>query len=64
MKKREWIESYEEEQERYGKSILSHDDDQSDSMKDYEFSLMHRDDDDSMYSNLYDGPAIGGFGDY
>jgi hypothetical protein len=63
MKKREWLESYEEEQNRYDKSILSHDDEKTDSMKDYEFSLNSREDDD-YYKDLYDSPAIGGFSDY
>lgn len=49
MKKREWIEEHEEDLKRYGKSILSHDDDEHDSMKDYyEFSIMNHDD-ESQY---------------
>lgn len=39
MKKTEWIEQHKEDLKRYDKSILSHDDSEHDSMKDYEFSV-------------------------
>ena len=48
MKKQEWAEQHEEDLKRYDKSILSHDYIEHDSMKDYEFSIMHHDD-DSQY---------------
>lgn len=48
MKKTEWIEQHKEDLKRYDKSILSHDDDERDSMMDYEFSIM-RHDDESQY---------------
>lgn len=47
MRKTEWIEQHEEDLERYGKSILSHGE-ENDSMKDYEFSFSHHDD-ESVY---------------
>lgn len=43
MKKTEWIEQHEEDLKRYGKSILSHGED-NDSTKGYEFSIASHDD--------------------
>lgn len=49
--KREYKEARELDEKLYDKSILSHDDDETDSMKNYEFSIMHHDDD---YANNND----------
>lgn len=53
MIKQEYKEAQERDEVLYDKSILSHGDDKTDSMKDYEFSIMHRDEDDSR-SNMDD----------
>lgn len=52
MRKTEWIEEYEREMENYGKSMLSHSDDDYNPMKDYEWSLLHHSDDD--YDSMKD----------
>lgn len=52
MKKTDWIEEHNKENEDYGKSMLHHDDDY-DPMKDYEWSIM-RHDDDSYYNYMTD----------
>ena len=49
MKKTEWIEQHEEDLKHYDKSILLHDE-EHDSMKDYEFSVGHHDD-ESVYGS-------------
>ena len=55
MLKEEYRESYERDMELYDKSILLHDDDKVDSMKDCEFSISHyRDYDDDNRSQSMD----------
>lgn len=55
MKKTEWLEEYEKDLEKYDKSILSHEDDKNDLMKNYEFSILHHDDESYYGSNdLYE----------
>ena len=61
MIKQEYKEAHDKDLEMYDRSILSHEDDRVDSMKDYEFSIMRRDDD---YQDTYDEPCIGHFNDY
>lgn len=52
MLKEEYREAHERDMELYDKSILSHDDDRTDSIKDYEFSISHhRDYDDDEDNN-------------
>lgn len=53
MKKTEWIEEHNKEIEDYGKSMLNHDEDY-DPMKEYEWSIMHHDDDDMYYNPMTD----------
>ena len=55
MHKSEWIEERDRDYEMYDRSILSHDDDRTDSMKDYEFSIMHRDDDEDYKDSFNEG---------
>lgn len=43
MKKTELVEEHNKDLENYGKSILSHDEEHN-SMKDYEFSISHHED--------------------
>ena len=57
MVKAEYTEAHERDMELYDKSILSHDDDRTDSMKDYEFSILHHldyDDEDNNSSQSMD----------
>lgn len=56
MRKGEWIEQEREEERLYDKSLLYHEDEEHDSMKDYEFSICHRDDDEYYYN--YDDSGI------
>ena len=53
MIKQEYKEAQERDEALYDKSILSHDDNKTGSMKYYEFSIMHRNEDDSR-SNMDD----------
>lgn len=59
--KSEWIEQEREEERLYGKSLLHIEDEEYDSMKDYEFSICHRDDD--VYYHNYDDGGIHHFGE-
>ena len=62
MSKSEYREHNEITNKYYDKSILSHEDDENDSMKDYEFSILHKDDE---YDSLedYESCSIGHFKD-
>lgn len=62
MKKTEWLEEHKKDLELYDKSILLHDDDKHDSMKDYEFSISHHDDESYCGSDNWYEP-IGHFND-
>lgn len=55
MGKSEWIEEQYRDYEMYDRSILSHKEDRVDSMKDYEFSLMHREDDEDYKDKFNEG---------
>ena len=57
MLKEEYREANERDMELYDKSILSHDDDKTDSIKDYESSILHHrdyDDEDNNHSQSMD----------
>lgn len=56
MKKMELIEEHNKDLKRYGKSILSHEDDENDSMKDYKFSISQHDDESYYGSDDYYEP--------
>ena len=55
MHKSERLEERDRDYEMYDRSILSHDDDRTDSMKDYEFSIMYRDDDEDYKDSFNEG---------